>query len=54
MPYGLVHKSEEKLRAHFMHTGTPSATGLLTAHKEKFIDSLETFHDLHQYDSVAI
>ena len=30
MPHGLVHESEEKLRAHFFHTGTPSATGLLT------------------------
>jgi len=29
MPHGLVHESEEKLRAHFLHTGTPSATGLL-------------------------
>ena len=29
MPDGLVHESEEKLRAHFLHTGTPSATGLL-------------------------
>ena len=28
MPDGLVHESEEKLRAHFLHTGTPSATGL--------------------------
>ena len=28
MPHGLVHESEEKLRAHFLHTGTPSATGL--------------------------
>ena len=28
MPHGLVHESEEKLRAHFFHTGTPSATGL--------------------------
>ena len=28
MPHGLVHDSEEKLRAHFLHTGTPSATGL--------------------------
>jgi len=23
MPHGLVHESEEKLRAHFLHTGTP-------------------------------
>ena len=29
MPHGLVHESGEKLRAHFLHTGTPSATGLL-------------------------
>jgi len=29
MPHGLVHESEEKLRAHFLHTGTPSATGLI-------------------------
>jgi len=29
MPHGVVHESEEKLRAHFLHTGTPSATGLL-------------------------
>ena len=28
MPHGLVHDSEEKLRAHLLHTGTPSATGL--------------------------
>jgi len=28
MPHGLVHESEEKLRPHFLHTGTPSATGL--------------------------
>ena len=25
----MPHESEEKLRAHFLHTGTPSATGLL-------------------------
>jgi len=24
----LVHESEEKLRAHFLHMGTPSVTGL--------------------------
>ena len=30
MTDGLVHESEEKLRAHFLHTGTPSATGLVT------------------------
>jgi len=29
MPHGLVHESEEKLRGHFFHTGTPSATGLI-------------------------
>jgi len=29
MPHGLVHESEEKLRAHFFYTGTPSATGLV-------------------------
>ena len=28
MPDGLVHESDEKLRAHFLHTGTTSATGL--------------------------
>jgi len=28
MPHGLVRESEEKQRAHFLHTGTPSATGL--------------------------
>jgi len=28
MPDGPVHECEEKLRAHFLHTGTPSATGL--------------------------
>jgi len=32
MPHGLVHESEEKLRAHFLHTGTPSATGLNSPH----------------------
>ena len=31
MPHGLVHESEEKLRAHFLHTGTPSATALITS-----------------------
>ena len=31
MPDGLVHESEEKLRAHFFAHGTPSATGLLAA-----------------------
>ena len=35
MPHGLVHESEEKLRAHFLHTGTPSATGL---------DGLKSYH----------
>ena len=29
MPHGLVHESKEKLRTHFLHTGTPSATGLV-------------------------
>ena len=29
MPDGLLHESEEKLRAHFLHTGTLSATGLV-------------------------
>ena len=33
MPDGLVHESEEKFRAHFLHTGTLSATGLLLAPK---------------------
>jgi len=28
MPHGLVHESEEKLRAHFLHTGILSAPGL--------------------------
>jgi len=37
MPYGLVHESEEKLRAHFLHTGTPSATGLVFSVPDTFI-----------------
>ena len=28
-PHSLVYKNEEKLRVHLMHTGTPSASGLL-------------------------
>ena len=36
MPHGLVHESEEKLRAHFLHTGTPSATGLIVLTARSF------------------
>jgi len=30
MRHGRVHECDEKLRAHFLHMGTPSATGLLS------------------------
>jgi len=37
MAHGLFHECEEKLRAHFFHTGTPSAT-------ELFLDDCQSFN----------
>ena len=43
MPHGLVHESEEKLCAHFFHTGTPSATGLPGHHT--FMRPSDSLHE---------
>jgi len=43
MPHGLVHESEEKLRAHFLHTGTPSATGLFISKAPRRVFGVSSF-----------
>jgi len=51
MPDSLVHESEEKLRAHFLHTGTPSATGLLLL--VSAFSFIQTAHDtVHDDDNI--